>query len=199
MATCHRPILGIRDAHLPLIDEHYGKCQRLDQQGIFSLLTVSIFNPQVASKGLEELQLTSGRVISIPLPTYRLASSALRALQVDEELSPLVRRSFSLEAPQVSDIKNGQEERNGIMSSRSGSRSGNDNTAGLGPASSEEHKSVLRVRYSATTNRMLRVAVNGFMESLGVVLGVMQELDLDVLSRDFQTEKTDAVLLNFPT
>ena len=36
--------------------------------------------------------------------------------------------------------------------------------------------------YSATTNRMLRVAVNGFMESLGVVLGVMEELDVDVLA-----------------
>jgi EKC/KEOPS complex subunit PCC1/LAGE3 len=28
---------------------------------------------------------------------------------------------------------------------------------------------------------MLRVAVNGFMESLSVVLGVMEELDVDVL------------------
>ena len=28
---------------------------------------------------------------------------------------------------------------------------------------------------------MLRVAVNGFMESLGVVLGIMEELDVDVL------------------
>jgi EKC/KEOPS complex subunit PCC1/LAGE3 len=28
---------------------------------------------------------------------------------------------------------------------------------------------------------MLRVAVNGFMESLGVVLSVMEELDVDVL------------------
>jgi EKC/KEOPS complex subunit PCC1/LAGE3 len=28
---------------------------------------------------------------------------------------------------------------------------------------------------------MLRVAVNGFMESLGVILGVMEELDVDVL------------------
>ena len=29
---------------------------------------------------------------------------------------------------------------------------------------------------------MLRVAVNGFMESLGVVLQVMEELDVDVLA-----------------
>lgn len=32
---------------------------------------------------------------------------------------------------------------------------------------------------------MLRVAVNGFMESLSVVLGVMEELDVDVLGVDF--------------
>jgi EKC/KEOPS complex subunit PCC1/LAGE3 len=40
---------------------------------------------------------------------------------------------------------------------------------------------VLRTEYAATTNRMLRVAVNGFMESLGVVLEVMEMLDVDVL------------------
>lgn len=28
---------------------------------------------------------------------------------------------------------------------------------------------------------MLRVAVNGFMESLGLVLGMMEELDVDAL------------------
>ena len=42
---------------------------------------------------------------------------------------------------------------------------------------------VLRTEYKATTNRMLRVAVNGFMESLGVVLGVMEELDVDVITQ----------------
>ena len=47
----------------------------------------------------------------------------------------------------------------------------------------EEEKVVLKTEYKATTNRMLRVAVNGFMESLGVVLGVMAELDVDVLAR----------------
>jgi EKC/KEOPS complex subunit PCC1/LAGE3 len=44
--------------------------------------------------------------------------------------------------------------------------------------------SVLRTEYKATTNRMLRVAVNGFMESVGVVLSVMEELDADVLDVD---------------
>lgn len=43
-------------------------------------------------------------------------------------------------------------------------------------------QSILRTEYKATTNRMLRVAVNGFMESLGVVLQVMEELDVDVLA-----------------
>ena len=45
-----------------------------------------------------------------------------------------------------------------------------------------EHLTVLTTEYRATTNRMLRVAVNGFMESLGVILGLMEELDVDVLS-----------------
>ena len=42
-------------------------------------------------------------------------------------------------------------------------------------------KTVLRTEYKAATNRMLRVAVNGFMESLGLVLGIMEELDVDVI------------------
>ena len=45
---------------------------------------------------------------------------------------------------------------------------------------------VLRTEYKATTNRMLRVAVNGFMESLGVVIGIMEELDVDVLAEVVQ-------------
>ena len=50
----------------------------------------------------------------------------------------------------------------------------------------DESLTVLRTEYKATTNRMLRVAVNGFMESLGVALGVMEELDVDVLSKELQ-------------
>ncbi len=95
------------------------------------------------------------RVIDLPLPTERLASSALQALRVDKELSPLVCRSFSIIAPAATEtdgaVINGLE------------------------------KTVLRTEYKATTNRMLRVAVNGFMESLTVVLGAMEELDVDVL------------------
>lgn len=94
------------------------------------------------------------RIIDLPLPTERLASSALQALQVDKELSPLVSRSFSTVAP-ASEMQNGTSH-------------------GL-------DKTVLRTEYKATTNRMLRVAVNGFMESLTVVLGIMEELDVDIL------------------
>jgi EKC/KEOPS complex subunit PCC1/LAGE3 len=43
-------------------------------------------------------------------------------------------------------------------------------------------KSVLQTNYKATTNRMLRVAVNGFFDSLGVIMQVMEELDVDVLN-----------------
>ncbi|KAI4115584.1 MAG: hypothetical protein LQ345_003842 [Seirophora villosa] len=115
-------------------------------------------------------------VIAIPLPTHRLASSALRALQVDAELSPLVRRSFSLVSPDESR----SDARNGL----GGAQSSNANPAEE-PASGDvpvEEKTVLRTEYQATTNRMLRVSVNGFLESMGVVLGIMQELDVDVLA-----------------
>ncbi|KAL9108488.1 MAG: hypothetical protein Q9227_006703 [Pyrenula ochraceoflavens] len=99
--------------------------------------------------------------IDIPLPTHRLASSALRTLQVDAELSPLVKRDFSL-----LQYKEGETPSNAM------------NQDGV----DIEQQTVLRTHYRATTNRMLRVAVNGFMESLGVILGVMEELDVDVLS-----------------
>ncbi len=111
-------------------------------------------------------ELTIPRTISIPLPTNRLASSALRALSVDAELSPLVYRSFSLTTP---DTSHSDDERSG---------------AHLDGSAYSEALTVLRTEYKATTNRMLRVAVNGFMESLGVVLGVMEELDVDVLAKE---------------
>ena len=104
------------------------------------------------------------RVIDVPFPTHRLAYSALQALQVDTELSPLVQRTISLAS----------------SNDASGSNLGrNDTTVGI--SASDCNVIVLRTQYKATTNRMLRVAVNGFMESLGVLLSVMVELDVDVL------------------
>jgi EKC/KEOPS complex subunit PCC1/LAGE3 len=96
----------------------------------------------------------------LPLPTARLASAALQALRVDKELSPLVRRSFS------------------TISTASSHVSGDPSLV------SSSKQTILRTEYKATTNRMLRVAVNGFMESLSVVLGVMEELDVDVLDME---------------
>jgi len=90
--------------------------------------------------------------IRVPFPTSRLARTALRSLAVDKELSSLVERTYSLE----------------------------HSTA----ASSSDQKgepTVLVVHYAAATNRMLRVSVNGFFDSLAVVLHVMEELDLDVV------------------
>jgi EKC/KEOPS complex subunit PCC1/LAGE3 len=104
-------------------------------------------------------------IISLPLPTHRLASSALRALSVDAELSPLVKRSFTLVAAEAS---------------------------GPGSQSQEASKTILQTTYHAATNRMLRVAVNGFMESLGVVLSVMEELDVDVLLEERASGDGDA-------
>lgn len=93
----------------------------------------------------------------VPLPDYRLASYALRALQVDAELSPLVRRSFSVQPPMGGCIPTGS-------------------------VTEDERKTVLRVDYKATTDRMLRVAVNGFMENLSLILHIMEELDEDILA-----------------
>jgi EKC/KEOPS complex subunit PCC1/LAGE3 len=38
-------------------------------------------------------------------------------------------------------------------------------------------QAVLRVEYKAATNRMLRVAVNAFLDNLGLVTEVMEGLD----------------------
>jgi EKC/KEOPS complex subunit PCC1/LAGE3 len=95
--------------------------------------------------------------LHIPLPTSRLASTALQALQVDPELSPLVRRNLSVV----------------------------DSPAAAAPESTEDATTgdILRVEYKAATNRMLRVAVNSFMDSLNLVLEVMEQLDVDILDQ----------------
>lgn len=86
----------------------------------------------------------------MPLHTERLATIALKAIQVDKELSPLVRRILSV----------------------------------------PDNGHLLRVEYKATTNRMLRVAVNGFMESLRLVVAVMEQLDVDVLEQPIYNDKS---------
>lgn len=103
--------------------------------------------------------------LHIPFPTPRLADIALRSIAVDEELSPLVRRSLTI-----------------LDSSASHASADSD-----GPVTTDasQPSGVLEVVYRATTNRMLRVAVNGFFESLGVVLGVMRELDVDVVGGEW--------------
>jgi EKC/KEOPS complex subunit PCC1/LAGE3 len=109
------------------------------------------------------------RKIHIPFPTPRLASIAIRSLSVDSELSSLVRRSFTLVSSSPNHNGNGADLIN----------PGSDRV-NVGHREEEQAKSVLEVIYAATTNRMLRVAVNGFWESLGVVVQVMEELDEDV-------------------
>lgn len=122
--------------------------------------------------------------ISVPLPTHRLASSALRALSVDAELSPLVHRSFSLTSPDASY----RVTTNSSTSLDAGALLDGDAPLARGAQRTVDdgELTILRTEYKAATNRMLRVAVNGFMESLGVVLGVMEELDVDVLAKEVQ-------------
>lgn len=106
------------------------------------------------------------RTINLPFPTHRLASSALQTFEVDAELSTSVRRTLALTTPSPEPHSEPQEKKL--------------------KQDPEESKTVLQTTYRATTNRMLRVAVNGFMESLGVVLGVMAELDVDVLKAEME-------------
>lgn len=115
-------------------------------------------------------------ILNVPFPTCRLSSIAMKALAVDKELSPLVQRRFSTVT--AASITN---------SSSSGSGSGSISTStGTSTSISKgldggDDDCVLRVHYSATTNRMLRVAVNSFMDSLALILEVMEKLDVDVL------------------
>ncbi|OQD77748.1 hypothetical protein PENDEC_c002G01098 [Penicillium decumbens] len=120
----------------------------------------------MAAPKLSDSEYPVSMIISLPFPTQRLASSALQAIEVDTELSPSVRRSMTLTTPAT---ENGDEPQEKKLKQ-----------------DPDESKSVLQTTYRATTNRMLRVAVNGFMESLGVVLGVMKELDVDVLKADME-------------
>lgn len=115
--------------------------------------------------------LTENRVIHVPFPTVRLAKTATRSLSVDPELSPLVRRSFQLVASPSAAANSAHV--NGAI---------NGNSGGLAEHPRDD-KAVLEVVYAATTNRMLRVAVNGFFESLGLVVQVMEELDDDVVMK----------------
>lgn len=126
-------------------------------------------------------------VIDIPFPTHRLASAAVRTLSVDQELSPLVTRHFSLTRPSDAPQSAAGNDpfRAAILTNAApkGSIDGVPSDPGLALADApvDEEATVLRTFYRATTNRMLRVAVNGFFESMGVVLQVMEELDIDVI------------------
>jgi EKC/KEOPS complex subunit PCC1/LAGE3 len=99
----------------------------------------------------------------VPFPDERLSNIALRALSVDKELSPLVHRTFELVPPAETQTN------------------GNSNGSG---------RTVLQVTYNATTNRMLRVSVNGFFESLRLVVQVMEDLDVDVCTKEGKEELT---------
>ena len=104
------------------------------------------------------------RTLDIPFPNARLASVALQSLRVDKELSSLVHRDFFIvTAPEAK------------------------------PHATEgEAPNVLRVEYKAATNRMLRVAVNSFFDSLALVLEVMEELDSGVLEPQLRSGATES-------
>jgi len=128
---------------------------------MLSVRPLLLYPSRCATAKLTNTLPTANSTIQIPFPTHRLASTALRALSVDEELSPLVRRSFSLAS---------------------------SNTSPTDAAANEQDNNILVTHYTASTNRMLRVATNGFFESVGVVLACMRELDVDVAEEEWVGE-----------
>jgi len=62
-------------------------------------------------------------------------------------------------------------------------------TVSSSASASPSEENVLRVVYEARTNRMLRVAVNSFMDTLRLVIEVMEQLDVDVLEPEAEAEK----------
>ena len=110
----------------------------------------------------------------------------MKALAVDEELSPLVRRSFSLDTEHVIQQSTQDEAVKVEVSPRTGGalylRRDHRQERGLPDDPSRAQQTFLVTEYRATTNRMLRVAVNGFFESVSVILGCMRELDEDIAS-----------------
>lgn len=122
-------------------------------------------DPESDAKSAIDPKFPCSLTVDVPFPTACLASFALQTLQVDKELSSLVCRSFSLLSTAAANSP----------------AAGEQLATQLADLVRLDEETVLRAEYKATTNRMLRVAVNGFMESLATVLGVMEELDVDVL------------------
>ncbi|KAF2172456.1 hypothetical protein M409DRAFT_17688 [Zasmidium cellare ATCC 36951] len=130
--------------------------------------------------------------VYVPFPSHRLAKAAAQTLSVDPELSKLVTRSFSLvkSLPDSATAVQGDTFKASLVvnaaptqpiqePSTSGPVGSLEN--GQKEVEAEMEPTILKTEYSATTNRMLRVAVNGFFDSLGTVIQVMEELDTDVI------------------
>lgn len=118
----------------------------------------------------------------MPFPSSQLASIALRSLSVDHELSPLVQRNLTLDSS-VNAASNGENIAPGSLENLPNITISASPVLNKGSEAWAQTPSVLRIEYRATTNRMLRVVVNGFMESLALVLNVMEDLDKDVFQK----------------
>ena len=118
----------------------------------------------------------------MPFPTQRLASIAQRALTVDKELSSQVRRSISVLPPDITGPSGANQ---GVREAAAAASNATD-TEGISkdsivPSDPVSAPTNLQIEYTAATNRLLRVAVNGFFDSLRVVIHAMQELDTDTI------------------
>ncbi|KXT10909.1 hypothetical protein AC579_3481 [Pseudocercospora musae] len=123
--------------------------------------------------------------VYIPFPSNRLAKAALRTLSVDPELSSLVERSFTLvtAVPDSQCVVQHDTFKASLLANAAPAEPTHATATkeGEGVQLDDPAATILKTEYKATTNRMLRVSVNGFFESLGTVIQVMEELDIDVV------------------
>lgn len=99
---------------------------------------------------------------------------------MDKELSSHVQRSISVLPDTTSPTSANQDLGDTAIASNTNNTGKNytDSTASSNSVSSTTN---LQIEYTAATNRLLRVAVNGFFDSLRVVIHAMQELDTDTI------------------
>ncbi|KAK9481110.1 CTAG/Pcc1 family [Lipomyces japonicus] len=89
--------------------------------------------------------------VLIPFATWRQASIAVSALSPDPQLRPdQFVQVLSISGRHDDDIKNNKD---------------------------DDIQTGLLAQFEAASERVLRVGVNGFFESLGVVIGCLNELD----------------------
>lgn len=99
---------------------------------------------------------------------------------MDKELSSQVQRSISI-LPDTNPPTSADQDASDTAIASNTNNTEKNFTDSTASSSSVSATTYLQIEYTAATNRLLRVAVNGFFDSLRVVIHAMQELDTDTI------------------